>query len=510
VPEPLIDGESAPERPGERRGERSGERVSERVSERAGERSGERLAAAETAAAVISSPELLYLLHADPEEFAEVVSGMPSADIADALRELEPKAAARVMGVLPFEVAVRVFDEPELMSQRCDIIQQMDESAAQRLIEAMSADQQADFFRQLDPADRDRLLRTLDPATQETLRLLLRYPDDTAGGIMTTEYASVPPNATVGETLGYLRRVAETKETVYAVYVVDPDTHILLHVVSLRELLVTEPSRRVIEAGATRRVLTVEPTDDREEVARLIGKYNLLALPVVDRQRRLLGIVTVDDVIDALVAEQSEDVQKFGGMEALDEPYTEIGFGAMIRKRAGWLCALFLSEMLTATAMQHFEGDLTRAVVLTLFIPLIMSSGGNSGSQATSLIIRALALREVRLRDWWRVAMRELPAGLTLGAILGCIGIIRITLWQHFGLYDYGPHWPLIAATVGGALVGVVTFGSFAGSMLPFLLRRLGFDPASASAPFVATLVDVTGLVIYFSVAWAVLRGTLL
>jgi magnesium transporter len=314
----------------------------------------------------------------------------------------------------------------------------------------------------------------------------------------------------VGETLGYLRRVAETKETVYAVYVVDPDTHILLHVVSLRELLLAEPGRRVIEAGATRRVLTVEPTDDREEVARLIGKYNLLALPVVDRQRRLLGIVTVDDVIDALVAEQSEDVQKFGGMEALDEPYTEIAFGAMIRKRAGWLCALFLSEMLTATAMQHFEGDLARAVVLTLFIPLIMSSGGNSGSQATSLIIRALALREVRLRDWWRVAMRELPAGLTLGAILGCIGVIRITLWQHLGLYDYGPHWPLIAATVGGALVGVVTFGSFAGSMLPFLLRRLGFDPASASAPFVATLVDVTGLVIYFSVAYLMLRGTLL
>jgi magnesium transporter len=218
----------------------------------------------------------------------------------------------------------------------------------------------------------------------------------------------------------------------------------------------------------------------------------------------------VDDVIDAIVREQTEDVQKFGGMEALDEPYTEISFGRMIRKRAGWLCALFLGEMLTATAMGHFESEIARAVVLSLFIPLIISSGGNSGSQATSLIIRALALRELALRDWWRVALRELPSGLTLGVILGTIGIIRIVTWQQLGWYDYGAHWPLVAITVGAALVGVVTFGSLSGSMLPFLLKRLGFDPASASAPFVATLVDVTGLVIYFSVALLILRGSLL
>jgi magnesium transporter len=215
-------------------------------------------------------------------------------------------------------------------------------------------------------------------------------------------------------------------------------------------------------------------------------------------------------VIDAIVREQTEDVQKFGGMEALDEPYTEIGFFRMIRKRGGWLCALFLGEMLTATAMGHFEGEIARAVVLSLFIPLIISSGGNSGSQATSLIIRALALREIGLGDWWRVAMRELPAGLALGLGLGIIGVIRIVLWQQIGWYNYGPHWMLVAFTVGLALVGVVTFGSLAGSMLPFLLKRLGFDPASASAPFVATLVDVTGLVIYFTVAVLILRGTLL
>jgi len=210
------------------------------------------------------------------------------------------------------------------------------------------------------------------------------------------------------------------------------------------------------------------------------------------------------------VKEQTEDLHKLGGVEALDEPYTKIGFGTMIRKRAGWLCALFISEMLTATAMQHFEGELSRAIVLTLFIPLVMSSGGNSGSQATSLIIRALALQEVRLRDWWRIVLREAPAGLVLGSILGTIGIVRISVWQLAGFFDYGPHWPLVALTVGAALVGVVMFGSLAGSMLPFVLRRVGFDPASASAPFVATLVDVTGLIIYFSVAYIILRGTLL
>ena len=242
----------------------------------------------------------------------------------------------------------------------------------------------------------------------------------------------------------------------------------------------------------------------------MISKYDLLAVPVVDTDGRVLGIVTVDDVIDALVDETTEDVQKFGGMAALDEPYMDIGLGQMLRKRGGWLAALFIGEMLTATAMGYFEHEIERAVVLALFVPLIISSGGNSGSQATSLIIRAMALGEVRLRDWWRVAIRELPSGLCLGAFLGVIGLCRILLWQRLGWYDYGPHFVLVALTVGAALVGVVTFGSLAGSMLPFVLRRLGFDPASASAPFVATLVDVTGLVIYFSVGLVILRGTLL
>jgi magnesium transporter len=294
------------------------------------------------------------------------------------------------------------------------------------------------------------------------------------------------------------------------VYVLDPADQRLVHVVSLRDLVLADPGAAVrkISTGVT--PLTVTPDMPREDVARLISKYNLLAVPVVDDTNHVIGIVTVDDVIDAMIREQTKDIQQLGGVEALDEPYTQVGFIAMIRKRAGWLSALFLGEMLTATAMGYFEGEISKAVVLALFIPLIISSGGNSGSQATSLIIRAMALRELTLKDWWRVASRELPSGIALGSILGVIGFIRITLWQRLGWYNYGDHWLLVAFTVGTALVGVVTFGSLAGSMLPFVLRRFGFDPASASAPFVATLVDVTGLIIYFSVALLILHGTLL
>ena len=284
----------------------------------------------------------------------------------------------------------------------------------------------------------------------------------------------------------------------------------LIQAVPLRRLISADPHANVLTAAPARKPLMIAPEADRMEAARLISRYDLLAVAVVDGPGHILGIVTVDDVIDAIVEESTEDAQKFGGMEAIDEPYLRIGFGEMIKKRAGWLCALFLSEMLTATAMQSYQSELEKAIVLTLFIPLIMSSGGNSGSQATSLLIRSLALHEVRLRDWWRVAVREVPTGIVLGSILGLIGIVRIALWQTMGLFDYGPHWGLVAATVGATLIGIVTFGSLCGSMLPFVLKRIGFDPASASAPFVATLVDVTGLVIYFGVAAVILRGTLL
>ena len=304
--------------------------------------------------------------------------------------------------------------------------------------------------------------------------------------------------------------VERTRETVYSIFVIDPVKKTLIQAVPLRRLISADPHANVLTAAPARKPLMIAPEADRMEAARLISRYDLLAVAVVDGPGHILGIVTVDDVIDAIVEESTEDAQKFGGMEAIDEPYLRIGFGEMIKKRAGWLCALFLSEMLTATAMQSYQSELEKAIVLTLFIPLIMSSGGNSGSQATSLLIRSLALHEVRLRDWWRVAVREVPTGIVLGSILGLIGIVRIALWQTMGLFDYGPHWGLVAATVGATLIGIVTFGSLCGSMLPFVLKRIGFDPASASAPFVATLVDVTGLVIYFGVAAVILRGTLL
>ena len=456
------------------------------------------------------TPELLYLLCGDPVELAAVLAGMQPPDVAEALRELEPAAAARVMGAIPFDLAVQIFDEPELVGNRASIIARMSDRDAADLVDAMSADQQADLFRELDPADRARLLSALTRETREALRLLLQYEPETAGGIMTTEYLSVPADWTAEQTLAHVRQVGGRKETVYAIYVTDPVTRELSHVVSLRELVMAEPAARVGQIGAPRRVLSVDPHMDREEVARMIGKYNLLAIPVVDQSRHLLGIVTVDDVIDAIVQEETEDVQKFGGMEALDVPYPEIGLGAMLRKRAGWLAALFVGELFTATAMAYFEHEIAAAVVLALFVPLIISSGGNTGSQATSLIIRAMALNEVTLGDWWKVAVRELPVALSLGLLLGTIGVVRIVLWQALGWYDYGSHFMLVGFTVGIALVGVVTLGAMIGSMLPFLLKRLGFDPASASAPFVATLVDVAGIVIYFTVAAILLRGTLL
>jgi magnesium transporter len=327
---------------------------------------------------------------------------------------------------------------------------------------------------------------------------------------MTTEFVSVPATWTIDATLHHIREVERTRETVYAIYILDPASQRLLRTASLRRLIVADPHASILSVAPDHDPITVTPITDREDVARLISKHDLLAVPVVDISGQLIGIVTVDDIIDAMIEENTEDAQKFGGMEALDQRYLDISFLDMMRKRAGWLAALFVGEMLTASAMQHFDTEIARAAILTLFIPLIISSGGNSGSQATSLIVRALALQELRLAQWWRVALRELPTGVALGALLGAIGVGRIALWQIAGFYDYGQYWPLVAVTVGAALVGVVAFGSLAGSMLPFALKALKFDPASASAPFVATLVDVSGIAIYFSIAVLLLRGTLL
>ncbi|MBN9004496.1 MAG: magnesium transporter [Rhizobiales bacterium] len=429
------------------------------------------------------------------------------ADNVEILNQLDSEDAAAILLLLPVEMSVQILDKPELY-YGAEIIAALPRRTAIILLTEMSSDVAADIVQQLDEPARTELMQGLDRNTRTTIENLLTYPENTAGAMMTTEFVSVPATWTVEQTLQHIRRVERTRETVYAIYVLDAFTRRLVGAVSLRRLIAGEPSTNIMDLS--REPVTTLPLIDREDVARLISKHDLLAVPVVDKAGHVLGIVTVDDIIDTIIEENTEDVQKFGGMEATDEPYMQIGLLEMLKKRGGWLAVLFISEMLTASAMQYFEVELEKAIVLTLFIPLIMSSGGNSGSQATSLLIRSLALREVRLGDWWRVALRELPTGLLLGGILGLIGVVRITAWQKLGFYDYGEHWILIAVTVAAALIGVVTFGSLTGSMLPFLLQRAGFDPASASAPFVATLVDVTGLVIYFSVALLILRGTLL
>ncbi|HEX7920095.1 MAG TPA: magnesium transporter [Bradyrhizobium sp.] len=430
-------------------------------------------------------------------------------EIVDALNAREPADAATLLQSLPAEKAIEVLDLPGL-DNTCEILAELPKDTAVSLLSGVSDDRAADIFKELVEPLRTTLLNGLNPDTRNVISGLLAYPERSAGSIMTTEFVSVPSNWTIAEVLHHIRMVERTRETVYSIFVIDPVKKTLIQAVPLRRLISADPHANVLTAAPARKPLMISPEADRMEAARLISRYDLLAVAVVDGPGHILGIVTVDDVIDAIVEESTEDAQKFGGMEAIDEPYLRIGFLEMIKKRGGWLCALFLSEMLTATAMQSYQSELEKAIVLTLFIPLIMSSGGNSGSQATSLLIRSLALHEVRLRDWWRVAMRELPTGIVLGSILGLIGIVRITLWQTMGLFDYGPHWMLVAITVGAALVGIVTFGSLSGSMLPFILKRIGFDPASASAPFVATLVDVTGLVIYFGVAAVILHGTLL
>lgn len=439
---------------------------------------------------------------------ARILANDHVADIVEALNREPRESATELLCEVTFERLVEIFDQPEL-DRAPGLMEALPRAKAGKLLTAMSEDRAADILRELDEPARSELLGGLAPPLRATLLAILGYPEGSAASIMTTEFVSVPSDWTVGRTLDYIRKVERTRETVYAIYIVDPQTHLLMRSTGLRRLITGEPEDSIMTVAPDRAPVTVTPLTDRETLAQTISKYDLLAVPVVDHGK-ILGIVTIDDIIDAMIEETTEDVHRFGGMEALDEPYMKMSFLAMIKKRGGWLCALFISEMLTANAMQSYEGELEKAIVLTLFIPLIMSSGGNSGSQATSLVIRALALREIGLRDWWRVALRELPTGLVLGAMLGVVGIGRIALWQYMGFYDYGPHWPLIATTVGVALVGIVTFGSLSGSMLPFALKRIGFDPASASAPFVATLVDVTGLVIYFSVALVILRGTLL
>jgi magnesium transporter len=454
------------------------------------------------------APDIMELLEDNPDAIAAETEELHAKDLADVAHALPREMVAPFLSALPVE---RAADVLEYLNEdlRSEVLETMSPRQAAELVTEMTPDDRADTLEGLEEETTEDILSEIPAAERAETEKLLSYDPNSAGGLMTTEFVSVSEETPVDEALAAVRRIArsERREAMNTIYTTDSAGRVK-GVMSLRELLAAPEGGKVSDI-AWQEVQTVPVTADREEVAQLVREYDLVALPVVDRNGVIQGVVTVDDVIDALVEEHTEDVQRFGGMEALDMPYTQIGFFSMIGKRAPWLAALFLSEMLTTTAMGHFQGELEKAVVLALFVPLIISSGGNSGSQATSLIIRSLALGEIKLRDWWKIMLRELPSGLMLGTILGLMGIARILIWQQLGIANY-PHPNLLALTIGIALVGVVTFGSLAGSMLPFVLQRLGFDPASASAPFVATLVDVTGLSIYFYVALLILSGTLL
>src|SRR5579871_636688 len=388
------------------------------------------------------------------------------------------------------------------------IIKSLPEQKAAELLNNLRPDDRTAFLSLLPGNAVKELLKILDPQVRAETLELLGYPAGSVGRLMTPDYVAIKRTDSVQDVLDIIKHRGKATETLNFLFVVD-DAGVLIDDINIKEFLVVE-NNILVEQIMDHQFIALKVNHAQKEAIGIFRNNSRFALPVTDDNGVLLGIVTLDDVLRLSEKEDTREIQKIGGSEALDEPYTTISFVNLIRKRAGWLIILFLGEMLTATAMGHFEGEIERAAVLAMFIPLIISSGGNSGSQASSIIIRAMALGEIGFRDWWRVMRREILSGLVLGLILGIVGFLRITIWQQLHWYDYGEHWILVAITVFFALIGVVLWGTISGSMLPLILKKLGADPAASSAPFVATLVDVTGLVIYFTVAFVVMRGKLL
>lgn len=453
------------------------------------------------------SPELAERLRT--RDFAGVkraLTAMPPADFAEAMRELEPGEQAVLFRLLPTDAAADVFGYLPVEAEE-KLIHAMGNEEAARILDAMPPDDRTALLEELPTSVCAKLVEMLSPKERGVALKLLDYPEDSIGRLMTSEYLTVRDEWTVSEVLDHIRAHGNDRETLNVLYVVDPHGR-LIDDIRIREFLLRPLEKKVSEIrdGV---FVSLHANGHQEEAVAAFRKYDRTVLPVVDRNGGLVGIVTVDDVLDVAEEQATDDIHKLGGMETLDEPYMDISLGRLVRKRATWLVILFLGEMLTATAMAHYEDEIAKAVVLAMFVPLIISSGGNSGSQAATLIIRAMAIGEVKLRDWWRVMQREILSGLALGVVLALIGLLRIAVWAKV-FHSYGEHWALVAATVSISLVGVVLWGTLSGSMLPFLLKRLGLDPATSSAPFVATLVDVTGLVIYFAVAGVVLHGALL
>jgi magnesium transporter len=459
------------------------------------------------------APEIKSLI--DARNFGglrELFREWPPADVAEVILDLPEDEQVIIFRVLPAALAADVFEYIGIEEQQ-KLLRAMAHEQVVAILNEMSPDDRTALLEELPSAAARQLIRLLTPEERRVATALLGYPEDSVGRLMTPDFIQVKEDWTVQHVLDYVREYGRDSETLNFVYVVD-DRGKLIDDVRMREFLLRPLTAKVSDIR-DQSFVALNVGDSQQDALNVFRKYDRAALPVIDSNGVLVGIVTADDMLDVAEKEATEDIQKFGGMEALEEPYMRIPLWRMVRKRAGWLVILFLGEMLTATAMANYQEELAKALVLALFLPLIISSGGNSGSQASTLMIRAMALGEVTLRDWWRVMGREVQAGLWLGAILGAIGIIRVGAWaiigeQYFHQQPYGAHWPLVALTVGTALVGVVLWGTLSGSMLPFLLRRVGADPATSSAPFVATLVDVTGLIIYFSIALVIMRGAML
>ncbi len=439
----------------------------------------------------------------------ELFSEMPPADVAEIILDLPEDEQVIIFRILPHVLAADVFEYLDVdVEAQQKLLRGMAHEQVVSILNEMSPDDRTALLEELPSAAARQLIRLLTPEERRIAQSLLGYPEGSVGRLMTPDLVAVDAAWTVKEVLDYIREHGQDSETLNVIYVVD-DRGKLIDDIRIREFLL-KPLEMKVSDLMDENFIALNVTDSQEEAVNVFRKYDRVALPVVDSAGVLVGIVTVDDMFDVAEEEATEDIQKLGGMEALDEPYMTIPLLRMVKKRATWLIILFLGEMLTATAMQGYNGEIEKAAILAMFLPLIISSGGNSGSQATTLVIRAMALGELRLRDWFRVVRKELLSGLSLGLVLGTIGFFRITLWQYLHIFNYGQYHWLVALTVGIALVGVVLWGTLSGAMLPFLLRRCGLDPATSSAPFVATLVDVTGLVIYFNVALFILRGTLL
>lgn len=433
-------------------------------------------------------PELIELLQEDPQQIPEALSDFHPADVGEIIKDLPIELVPRFLRVFPVEKAADFLEyTPEPV--RLKVIPMIDAATAGTLLDHMEPDEQADLVAQLPEEMQQNLLKRLTPANQEEARQILQYPEHTAGRIMTTEYIAVGSRTLVRDAVNAVKIGLPTRETYHNVYVID--ANILKGVLSIRELLLARESDPV-GSVMKRQVISVQPELDQEQVARLISKYDLVSMPVVDTGGKMLGVVTVDDIIDVLIEEDTEDVQRLGAVEPFEYPYFQTGFWTIIRKRASWLVLLFLGELLTGTALRHYESQLAGMVSLVFFLPLIISSGGNSGSQSSTIITRGLATGDIRLNNAPFIAVRELLSGLTLGLILGVIGFFRAMMW-HSGVTT--------SLVVGLALIGCVIVGSFVGSLLPLVLKKMGFDPAVSSAPFIASLVDVCGIIIYFNVA---------